>query len=191
MPEEMYTRMTALDEIKWQPRRGASARRFFVASAICMLTFLVAQQGAYRSLLLNPLSSKVRIGTTNPRHLLHLAGTIGAEQLMVGSTSAEYLFDPDYPLAPLSEVAEYVKESHHLPGIPSADEMSKKGVSLGDMQAKLLAKIEERTLHFIQSEQISGLRERESRQIQERNKTLEELAEPGGGACRPLRHRIL
>jgi len=37
----------------------------------------------------------------------------------------------------------------HLPGIPSADEVKKNGVSIGDMQAKLLQKVEELTLHVI------------------------------------------
>jgi len=38
----------------------------------------------------------------------------------------------------------------HLPGIPSADEVKKNGVSIGDMQAKLLQKVEELTLHVIE-----------------------------------------
>jgi len=38
----------------------------------------------------------------------------------------------------------------HLPGIPSADEVKKNGVSIGDMQAKLLQKVEELTLYMIE-----------------------------------------
>jgi len=38
----------------------------------------------------------------------------------------------------------------HLPGIPSADEVKKNGVSIGDMQVKLLQKVEELTLHVIE-----------------------------------------
>jgi len=40
-----------------------------------------------------------------------------------------------------------IKADRHLPGIPSADEVKKNGVSIGDMQAKLLQKVEELTLH--------------------------------------------
>jgi len=42
------------------------------------------------------------------------------------------------------------RTDRHLPGIPSADEVKKNGVSIGDMQAKLLQKVEELTLHVIE-----------------------------------------
>jgi hypothetical protein len=97
-------------------------------------------------------NGNVGIGTQTPQHLLHVAGTIGAQEVIISSTGADYVFDSDYRLKPLSEVAEYVAANHHLPEIPSAAEVAEKGVSLGDMQAKLLAKIEELTLHMIQAE---------------------------------------
>jgi hypothetical protein len=71
----------------------------------------------------------------------------------VSSTGADYVFQPDYRLAPLSEVASYVKEHHHLPDVPSEAEVKQKGVSIGEMQSKLLAKVEELTLHIIQAPQ--------------------------------------
>jgi hypothetical protein len=37
-----------------------------------------------------------------------------------------------------------------LPGIPSAEEVKNSGIDLGDMNAKLLKKIEELTLYLIQ-----------------------------------------
>jgi len=43
-----------------------------------------------------------------------------------------------------------VQENKHLPDIPSANEMVKNGVSMGDMQVKLLQKVEELTLYAIQ-----------------------------------------
>ena len=55
-------------------------------------------------------------------------------------------------LKPLSEVAAQIKEQGHLPGLPSAKEVSSKGVSLGQMETLLLAKIEELTLHQIEME---------------------------------------
>jgi hypothetical protein len=95
----------------------------------------------------------VGIGTTNPQHLLHVAGTIGAEELIVSATGADYVFAPDHHLRPLTEVAAYIEQNHHLPDIPSAAEVKEKGVSVGDMESKLLAKIEELTLHMIELEQ--------------------------------------
>jgi hypothetical protein len=95
----------------------------------------------------------VGIGTTTPQHTLHVAGTIGAEVVIVSSTGADYVFQPNYHLSPLSEVATYIEQNHHLPDIPSAKEVQARGVNLGDMQTKLLAKVEELTLHMIQLEQ--------------------------------------
>jgi len=118
-------------------------------------------------------NGSVGIGTASPQHLLHVAGTIGAEEVIVSSTGADYVFDPGYRLQPLSEVADYVKENHHLPEIPSAAEVKESGVSLGEMQSKLLAKIEELTLHMIQSEERNNRLEQQNRDLQERIGRLE------------------
>jgi hypothetical protein len=65
---------------------------------------------------------------------------------------ADYVFDRGYRLASLRDVADYIDANHHLPDIPSAAEVEQKGVSLGEMHSKLLAKIEELTLHAIEAE---------------------------------------
>jgi hypothetical protein len=63
-------------------------------------------------------------------------------------------------------VASYIKTNGHLPEIPSAGEVEAKGVNLGEMQSKLLAKVEELTLHMIEAE-------RENRELRERIARLE------------------
>ncbi|MBO4805187.1 MAG: hypothetical protein IK005_05170 [Paludibacteraceae bacterium] len=65
---------------------------------------------------------------------------------------ADYVFEEGYDLKNLSEVEAYVNENKHLPGIPSAAEIEKDGVSLSKMTNLLLEKIEELTLHMIQLE---------------------------------------
>ncbi len=106
----------------------------------------------------------VGIGTTSPQQLLDVHGTIAAQEVIVSTTGADYVFESDYRLPSLTEVAAYIADHHHLPDIPSATEMKEKGVGVADMQAKLLAKIEELTLHMIQSEKENhDLRERISR----------------------------
>lgn len=96
---------------------------------------------------------------------LSIYGALGAQEVVVSlSGGADYVFDPGYKLKSLSEISEYIKENRHLPEIPSAKETGEKGVNLGEMQTKLLAKIEELTLHMIQAEEENGkLRERVTR----------------------------
>jgi hypothetical protein len=112
-------------------------------------------------------SGNVGIGTTTPQHLLGVAGSIGAYEVVVASSGADYVFDPGYKLKPLSEVSDYIKENHHLPEIPPAKEVQENGISLGEMQTKLLAKIEELTLHMIQAEE-------ENKKLRDRVERLEE-----------------
>jgi hypothetical protein len=114
------------------------------------------------TLALNPGGGYVGIGTTNPQYLLSVNGQIGAKEVIVTNTGwSDYVFRPEYRLWPLSEVGAYIEANHHLPDIPSEAEVREKGVSIGDMQSKLLAKIEEITLHMIQQDKENrGLRER-------------------------------
>lgn len=133
--------------------------------------------GTNRNVLIQPSSGYVGIGTTTPQHLLHVAGTIGAEEVIVSATGADYVFQPDYHLSPLTEVATYIEQNHHLPGIPSAKEVQEQGVNLGDMQTKLLAKIEELTLHMIETERENQELRNQSQELQERISHLEERQE--------------
>ena len=53
-----------------------------------------------------------------------------------------------------------VQENKHLPEIQSAQEMQENGVSVSELQTKLLQKIEELTLYLIEQEQtIQELRQ--------------------------------
>ena len=106
-------------------------------------------------------------GTNTLPCLLTVDGAIGTGEIVVtNGITADYVFDPGYRLTPLKEVAAYIQEHHHLPEIPSAADVKEKGVSLGEMQAKLLAKIEELTLHLIRAEE-------RNRELQERVARLE------------------
>ena len=117
------------------------------------------------SLNTNPLvilpSGNVGIGTVSPTAKLAVNGTIRAKEVIVDTGWADYVFAEDYRLAPLAEVEEHIREKKHLPGIPSAAEVAEHGVSMGDMQARLLSKVEELTLHLIaQQKQLLAQDER-------------------------------
>ena len=76
------------------------------------------------------------------------------------NNAADYVFDEDYDLRSLSEVESFVKENKHLPGMPSAAELSEKGMSVSQMSNLLLEKVEELTLHLIDmKKEINSLKE--------------------------------
>jgi len=100
----------------------------------------------------------ISIGTTNATHKLNVNGTIRANEIIVETGWADYVFEKDYKLLSLPEVENFIKENKHLPDVPSAQEVSDNGVSLGDMQSKLLQKVEELTLYVIdQNKRIEKL----------------------------------
>jgi hypothetical protein len=122
--------------------------------------FQINNQANTAALVTVQNGGNVGIGTTNPCNnqyaptgcLLSVAGAIQAKEVVVNTNWSDYVFEPTYRLSPLTEVAAYIQENHHLPDVPSEAEVKQKGISLGDMQAKLLAKVEELTLHMIELE---------------------------------------
>lgn len=71
----------------------------------------------------------------------------------------DFVFYDDYNLRKLKEVEQYIEENGHLPEIPSEVDVTENGINLGEMNAKLLQKIEELTLYLIeQSKEIKELK---------------------------------
>jgi hypothetical protein len=93
------------------------------------------------------------VTSTPAGYSLYVANGILTEKVKVAiKTTAnwsDYVFDKNYRLMPLAKVEKYIEQIKHLPGIPSANEVVKEGIDLADMNAKLLAKVEELTLYMI------------------------------------------
>lgn len=109
----------------------------------------------------------VGIGTTTTgSHRLAVEGSIGARRVKVELNSwSDFVFDSDYELKSLNEVERFIADNGHLPDVPSEEEVLGQGVSLGEMDAKLLQKIEELTLYLIEQNKV----------IQKQQAEIEEL----------------
>ncbi|HAA12257.1 MAG TPA: hypothetical protein DCE41_11375 [Cytophagales bacterium] len=94
----------------------------------------------------------IGIGTSQPSAKLTVNGAIHAEEVKIQNVGADYVFESNYPLMPLSELRVYIANNSHLPGIAPAEE-TEQGVELGQMTETLLAKIEELTLYTLQQEE--------------------------------------
>ena len=104
--------------------------------------------------------NNVGIGTLDPQgYKLAVNGTIRAKEIKVDSDWADFVFKKDYKLPTLGEVKKHITEKGTLPGIPSESDVKANGVSLGEVNALLLQKIEELTLYVIkQQEEIEQLK---------------------------------
>ncbi len=96
----------------------------------------------------------VGIGTTETgSHKLAVEGSIGAREIKVEASGwSDFVFENDYKLPTLQEVEQHIEDKGHLQDIPSAADVAENGIFLGEMDAKLLQKIEELTLYTIQQE---------------------------------------
>lgn len=143
-----------------------------------------SNSGANNYVVLQPSWGNTGIGTYTPNAKLHLNGAMliggnssriatGYQLSVVGKVIAEevkvqlsgswpdYVFADDYKLMPVEELEKSIRANNHLPNIPSAADVTlQKGIELGEMNRKMVEKIEELTLYIIE--------------INKKNKQLEE-----------------
>lgn len=97
---------------------------------------------------------RVAIGGTKVAngYKLSVSGKVICEELKVQLKSAwpDYVFADHYKLKSLEEVEQHIQAEKHLPGMPAAAEVEKEGLEIGDMQKKMMEKIEELTLYVIE-----------------------------------------
>ena len=83
-------------------------------------------------------NGQIGIGTKAPDAKLTVKGQIHTQEVMVdleGAVAPDYVFEayfegeselnPSYKFPSLQEVGSYIEANHHLPGVPSADELDK------------------------------------------------------------------
>lgn len=113
---------------------------------------ILTSDNTTRSLVVNS-TGNVGIGTTNvndANYKLFVETGIRTRKVKVDQAIwPDYVFDRSYKLLSLQKVEAFIKTNRHLPGVPSAAQVQKEGLDLGDNQATLLKKIEELTLYVI------------------------------------------
>jgi hypothetical protein len=90
----------------------------------------------------------------NSTYKLAVSGNVIAESVTVKlyANWPDYVFKPKYALMPLTDVKSYIDKNHHLPDMPSAAQVEKDGLNLGEINKLLLKKVEELTLYLIEKD---------------------------------------
>ncbi|UOY07782.1 hypothetical protein L0P88_04330 [Muricauda sp. SCSIO 64092] len=135
------------------------------------LRFFPSQNGTSWSAPSLSLSTNgnIGIGTINTGSWkLAVNGKIRAKEIKVETGWPDFVFYDDYQLPTLDEVENHIQENGHLKDIPTAREVEENGIFLGEMDSKLLQKIEELTLYTIQQE-------KKIKELESLNKKLLEL----------------
>jgi hypothetical protein len=115
----------------------------------------------YQNCMYIKQNGNIGIGTANPTYKLAVNGTIRTKEVIVETGWADFVFEKDYKLPSLKEVEQFIKNNKHLPEIPSAQEIQKNGLSVGEIQTKMMQKIEELTLYVIElQKQIDELKKK-------------------------------
>lgn len=108
-------------------------------------------------------NGNVGIGTTDTHgYKLAVAGKAVAEEINVKLQAnwPDYVFDGHYKLPVLSDLDEFIRANKHLPDVPTAEDVKQNGLSLGEMNAILLKKVEELTMYVIaQQKEIENLKQ--------------------------------
>ncbi|TCI85338.1 hypothetical protein [Tenacibaculum sp. M341] len=137
----------------------------------------VAGKGMKSVLFLEGANGNVGIGTVTPGEWkLAVNGKIKTKEIKVSLDGwSDFVFYDNYKLPTLDEVENHIAENGHLKDIPSAKEVEKNGIFLGEMDSKLLQKIEELTLYTIQQQKEIKALKKQNAKIEKQEKEIAEL----------------
>lgn len=123
---------------------------------------------------INYTQGSVGIGTSTPDSKLSVNGIIHTKEVKVDLTGwSDFVFEEHYDLPKLEDVEKHIQEQGHLKDIPSAKEVESNGILLGEMDAKLLQKIEELMLYTINQEKRMELQNKQIKALMLKVEALE------------------
>jgi len=108
-------------------------------------------------------------------YLLAVAGSAIATSFTVKSVAnwPDYVFKSGYRLPSLNDVKAYIDQNHHLQDVPSAEQVAKDGLNLGDMNKITMQKVEELTLYLIEKDEIIR---KQQNQIEIQAETIKQIS---------------
>ncbi len=120
-------------------------------------------------------NQNVGLGTStpDPNFKLSVNGSIRSKEVKVEANWSDFVFYEDYELRTLEEVEKHINERGHLPEIPNEAEVTENGINLGEMDSKLLQKIEELTLYLIDMNKQMQQLKSENQELKEKVNRLE------------------
>lgn len=97
---------------------------------------------------------------------LDMNGTLTARKVKVTMNGwSDFVLKENYPLRSLEDLEQFIKIHQHLPDVPSEKEVLAQGNDLGEMDKKLLQKIEELTLYMIELKKENATIRRELEEL--------------------------
>ncbi len=113
--------------------------------------------GVVSRLVLQNGGGALQIGSavTPSGYAVSVNGRVICEELKIKASSnwPDYVFSDNYTLTPLPDLRTFINKYKHLPNVPSASEIEKDGIEVGNMEKRLMEKIEELTLYILQQEE--------------------------------------
>jgi len=121
--------------------------------------------GVVSRLVLQNSGGAIQVGSavTPTGYAISINGRAICEELKIQASSnwPDYVFEKNYSLKSLDELRSYINQNKHLPNIPSAETIEKNGIEVGDMQKRIMEKIEELTLYILQLQEQNNQLEKE------------------------------
>ena len=117
----------------------------------------------------------VQLATNLPSgYMLAIDGKVIAEELRIQNSNnwPDYVFADEYELMPLDQLKKSIALNRHLPNVPSAETVKKEGIMIGDMQKRMMEKIEELTLYMLDLHETN---KRQQVEIEDLKKEIQDL----------------